>query len=71
MNKCLSKNAQNKVCTQNTTFNQTKSKSICKNIEKIKCTNVLIQQSKWKREKTTKKKQKKNNNKNKKNKLHS
>ena len=46
MNKCLSKNAQNKVCTQNTTFNQTKSKSICKNIEKIKCTNVLIQQSK-------------------------
>ena len=59
MNKCLSKNAQNKVCTQNTTFNQTKSKSICKNIEKIKCTNVLIQQSKWKREKTTKKKTKK------------
>lgn len=59
MNKCLSKNAQNKVCTQNTTFNQTKSKSICKNIEKIKCTNVLIQQSKWKREKTTKKTTKK------------
>lgn len=59
MNKCLSKNAQNKVCTQNTTFNQTKSKSICKSIEKIKCTNVLIQQSKWNREKTTTKKTKK------------